>query len=84
MRLLVCALISQDKVDRQRADDIANTTIFLFSDASSFITGQAIAVDGGEVRQPPNQKTQVTAVDVLSEDAQSLNNDPLSRRHAGY
>ena len=27
--------------------DIANTTVFLFSDAASFITGQVIAVDGG-------------------------------------
>ncbi|CCM04270.1 uncharacterized protein FIBRA_06440 [Fibroporia radiculosa] len=28
-------------------NDIANTTVFLFSDAASFITGQVIAVDGG-------------------------------------
>ncbi|KAI0791892.1 2,4-dienoyl-CoA reductase [Abortiporus biennis] len=27
--------------------DIANTTVFLFSDAASFITGQIIVVDGG-------------------------------------
>jgi 2-keto-3-deoxy-L-fuconate dehydrogenase len=29
------------------ADDIANMALFLASDASSFLTGQAIAVDGG-------------------------------------
>jgi len=28
-------------------DDIANATIFLFSDAASFITGQVLPVDGG-------------------------------------
>ncbi len=27
--------------------DIANTAVFLFSDAASFITGQIIVVDGG-------------------------------------
>lgn len=27
--------------------DIANTTVFLFSDAASFITGQVLVVDGG-------------------------------------
>lgn len=27
--------------------DIANTAVFLFSDAASFITGQVIVVDGG-------------------------------------
>lgn len=27
--------------------DIANATVFLFSDAASFITGQVIPVDGG-------------------------------------
>lgn len=27
--------------------DIANATVFLFSDASRFITGQVLAVDGG-------------------------------------
>jgi len=29
--------------------DIANTAVFLFSDAANYITGQAIAVDGGEL-----------------------------------
>ena len=28
-------------------NDIANTTIFLFSDAASYITGQVLAVEGG-------------------------------------
>ena len=27
--------------------DIANATVFLFSDAASFITGQVLVVDGG-------------------------------------
>ena len=27
--------------------DIASMTVFLFSDAASFVTGQVIAVDGG-------------------------------------
>ena len=30
-----------------RISDIENATIFLFSDAAAFITGQALAVDGG-------------------------------------
>ncbi|KAG8727776.1 hypothetical protein FRC12_022227 [Ceratobasidium sp. 428] len=29
--------------------DIANTTVFLFSDAAKFITGQVLAVDGGSL-----------------------------------
>lgn len=28
-------------------EDIANVTVFLFSDASSLITGEALVVDGG-------------------------------------
>lgn len=27
--------------------DVANTTVFMFSDAAAFITGQIIVVDGG-------------------------------------
>lgn len=30
-----------------RISDIENATIFLFSDAAAYITGQALAVDGG-------------------------------------
>ena len=30
-----------------RISDIENATVFLFSDAAAFITGQALAVDGG-------------------------------------
>ncbi|MCK4368066.1 MAG: SDR family oxidoreductase, partial [Dehalococcoidales bacterium] len=29
------------------AEDVANTVVFLASDAASWITGQAISVDGG-------------------------------------
>lgn len=29
--------------------DIANTTVFLFSEAASYITGQVIPVDGGNL-----------------------------------
>lgn len=32
---------------RGRISDIGNATVFLFSDAAAFITGQALAVDGG-------------------------------------
>jgi NAD(P)-dependent dehydrogenase (short-subunit alcohol dehydrogenase family) len=35
-----------------RPDDIAQTALFLASDASAFITGQAIAVDGGFSANP--------------------------------
>jgi len=31
--------------------DIANSTVFLFSDAAAYITGQVIAVDGGTWHQ---------------------------------
>ncbi|MAK79648.1 MAG: short-chain dehydrogenase, partial [Marinovum sp.] len=30
-----------------RGDDIANSTLFLVSEASSFITGACITIDGG-------------------------------------
>jgi len=30
-----------------RAEDVANAVVFLASDAASWITGQAISVDGG-------------------------------------
>jgi peroxisomal 2,4-dienoyl-CoA reductase len=30
-----------------RISDIENATVFLFSDAAAYITGQALAVDGG-------------------------------------
>jgi hypothetical protein len=33
-------------------EDIARTALFLASDASAFITGQAIAVDGGFSANP--------------------------------
>jgi enoyl-[acyl-carrier-protein] reductase (NADH) len=33
-------------------DDIAETALFLASDASSFVTGQTIAVDGGLTAGP--------------------------------
>lgn len=32
--------------------DIANATVFLFSDAASWVTGQVIAVDGGNEVMP--------------------------------
>ena len=32
--------------------DIANVTVFLFSDAAAFITGTQVVVDGGAVRYP--------------------------------
>jgi len=34
-----------------RISDIENATVFLFSDAAAYITGQAIAVDGGTLHQ---------------------------------
>ena len=33
-----------------QADDVARLALFLASDASSFITGETIAVDGGFLR----------------------------------
>ena len=35
-----------------RMSDIGNATVFLFSDAAAFITGQALAVDGGTMHFP--------------------------------
>jgi peroxisomal 2,4-dienoyl-CoA reductase len=35
-----------------RISDIENATIFLFSDAAAYITGQALAVDGGTMHFP--------------------------------
>jgi len=35
-------------------EDISSTALFLASDASSYITGQTIVVDGGQVLAFPN------------------------------
>lgn len=35
-------------------EDIASLTLFLVSDAASYITGQTIVVDGGQVLTTPN------------------------------
>jgi NAD(P)-dependent dehydrogenase (short-subunit alcohol dehydrogenase family) len=34
-----------------RADEVAAAVVWLCSDAASFVTGQALAVDGGYVAQ---------------------------------
>jgi 3-oxoacyl-[acyl-carrier protein] reductase len=34
-------------------EDVADTAVFLASDAARFVTGQTIAVDGGLFTQPP-------------------------------
>jgi NAD(P)-dependent dehydrogenase (short-subunit alcohol dehydrogenase family) len=43
-------------------DDIARTALFLASDASAFITGQAIAVDGGFSVNPAADRGHATAL----------------------
>lgn len=47
------AMASRSKIGRAgKADDIAETALFLMSDAGSYITGQVIVVDGGDLIQP--------------------------------
>lgn len=46
-------LINGQMIKRQgRMDDLADTALFLCSDAASFITGQIILVDGGHTKKP--------------------------------
>jgi NAD(P)-dependent dehydrogenase (short-subunit alcohol dehydrogenase family) len=43
-------MVGMEPVGRMgRADEIADAVVWLCSDRSSFVTGQAIAVDGGFV-----------------------------------
>lgn len=47
------AMASRAKIGRAgKADDIAETALFLMSDAGSYLTGQVLIVDGGELIAP--------------------------------
>ncbi len=46
-------LISQQMIKRQgRMEDVADTCLFLCSDAASFMTGQTLVLDGGFLKRP--------------------------------